>query len=85
MSAWAVYIVRCADGTFYTGIATDVGRRVAEHNAADGLAAKYTRSRRPVILVYEETAPTRAEAGRREYQIKQLTRAQKLALISGSA
>jgi putative endonuclease len=85
MSAWTVYIVRCADGTFYTGIATDVGRRVAEHNATDGLAAKYTRSRRPVTLVYEEKAATRAEAGRREYQIKQLTRAQKLALISRSA
>jgi putative endonuclease len=83
--SWHVYIVQCADGSLYTGIARDVPRRVAEHNSNDLLAASYTRSRRPVTLVYQEAADSRSAAGRREYQIKQLTRRQKEALIAAAA
>ncbi len=81
--AWKVYIVQCADGTFYTGITTDVERRVDEHNFSDSLAAKYTQSRRPVILVYEETLASRADAAKREYQIRCMGRLGKEALIAG--
>ena len=81
MTQWNVYIVRCCDGTFYTGIATDVARRVAEHNSHTQLAARYTRTRRPVELVYCERADSRSAALRREYEIKRLTRAQKNVLI----
>ena len=79
-AAWFVYMLRCADGTLYTGITTDVDRRVAEHNGDSGLGARYTRSRRPVTLAYVEPARDRAEAARREAAIKQLDRARKLAL-----
>ncbi len=86
---WNVYMVRCADDSLYTGIARDVVRRVEEHNSNDLLAANYTRARRPVTLVYKEPVPTRSAASKREYQIKQLTRQQKNALLwrelSGSA
>ena len=80
--AWWVYIVHCADGSLYTGIATDAERRVAEHNANDQLGAKYTRGRRPVVLVYRELCGDRAEAARREYAIKCLERRDKLSLIA---
>ncbi len=73
------YILRCADGTLYTGWTNDLEKRLAAHNA--GTAAKYTRPRRPVTLVYQEAFPTKEEAMRREWQIKRLTRAEKLALI----
>ena len=66
------YIIRCSDGTLYTGWTTDVERRVRTHNSGNG--AKYTRSRLPVTLVYYETYPTKQEAMRREWEIKQLTR-----------
>lgn len=79
-AAWFVYMLRCADGTLYTGITTDVDRRVAEHNGDSGLGARYTRSRRPVTLAHVEPARDRAEAARREAAIKQLDRARKLAL-----
>lgn len=82
---WRIYIVRCADGTFYTGIARDVARRVAEHNDSNRRASNYTRARRPVVLVYQEAAASRSAAGRREYEIKRLTRAAKAALIGGRA
>ena len=78
MSAYT-YIVRCADGTLYTGWTNDVAKRVAAHNAGQG--AKYTKSRRPVRLVYEEVFASKEEAMRREWQIKQLPRDRKLALI----
>ena len=84
MSAWQVYIARCADGTLYTGIARDVEKRIAEHNAGNGAAANYTRARRPVVLVYSEPAENRSLASRREYQIKQLSRSEKLALVLAS-
>jgi len=80
--AWQVYIVRCADGSLYTGIARDLARRIAEHNAGNGAAANYTRSRRPVVLVYSEPAAGRSAASRREYAIKQLSRSAKMALIA---
>ena len=78
-AAWTVYILRCADGTLYTGIAPDVEKRLQKHN--EGKGAKYTRGRTPVELVYREEHPNRAEASKREYQIKQLSRAEKLDLI----
>jgi len=76
---WKVYILRCADGTLYTGIATDVARRVREHNAGTG--AKYTRGRGPVELLYFREMGSRAQASREEWRIKQLTREEKLELI----
>jgi putative endonuclease len=81
-SAWFVYIVRCADRTLYTGVTTDVERRVAEHNGTGTAGARYTRSRRPVELVHVEAAASRADASRREAAIKQLDRARKLALCA---
>ena len=75
------YILLCRDGSLYTGWTNDLERRLAAHNAGTG--SKYTRVRRPVELVYHETFATRAEAMRREVQIKRLTRAEKLALIAG--
>ncbi len=78
---WFVYILRCADGTLYTGISTDVARRVDEHNAGAPLGARYTRARRPVVLAYCETVCDRGAALRREREIKRLDRAGKLALI----
>lgn len=74
-----VYIVRCADGSYYTGYTTDVERRLAEHNAGDG--ARYTRSRTPVELVYVERYASRSTAMAREYEIKQLRRSAKETLI----
>ena len=78
-----VYIVRCADETLYTGIATELERRIEEHNSSDK-GAKYTRVRRPVTLVYNEEHPDRSTASKREYEIKKkMNRAQKLTLING--
>jgi putative endonuclease len=74
-----VYVVRCADGTLYTGYTTDVERRVAEHNAGTG--AKYTRGRRPVTLVHTEAFASKSAAMRREYAVKQMRRRRKLRLI----
>ena len=82
LMTWQVYIVRCADGSFYTGVTVDVARRVAEHNGSGRAGARYTRARRPVQLVYQETAADRSAAGKREYAIKQLTRAAKRALMA---
>ncbi|MBT8422776.1 MAG: GIY-YIG nuclease family protein [Gammaproteobacteria bacterium] len=76
---WHVYIVECADGTLYTGITTDIDARLATHNAGKG--ARYTRSRRPVQMVYSEAAADRSAASRREAQLKTLSRSEKLALI----
>lgn len=81
MSNWFIYMVECADGSLYTGVATDVERRVKEHNGKSSKAARYTRSRQPVSLIYQEAAENRSLACQREWQVKQLTRSQKLALI----
>lgn len=75
---YSVYMVRCSDGTLYTGYTVDVDGRVAAHNAGTG--ARYTRSRRPVSLVAEASFSTRHEAMRAESLIKRLTRAEKLSL-----
>jgi putative endonuclease len=83
-TAWCVYMLRCADGSLYTGVTTDIIRRVAEHNGDGPLGARYTRSRRPVQLVHVEPAASRAEATRREAAIKQLNRARKLALCGAT-
>lgn len=83
MSRWFVYILRCADGTLYTGITTDVARRVTEHNGEGLPGARYTRGRRPVTVVYVEPATSRSLAARREAVIKRLSRVRKLALIAG--
>lgn len=74
-----VYILRCADGTYYTGYTTDVERRVTEHNAGEG--AKYTRGRGPVKLVHVETFASQSAALQREHAIKQLRRPAKEQLI----
>ena len=78
--SWNVYIVRCADGTLYTGVATDLEARIAAHN--DGRGARYTRSRLPVELLYAEPAADRSTAQSREYAIKQLSRDDKLSLVA---
>lgn len=83
-ATWQVYIVRCADGSLYTGITLDVERRVCEHNGDGGAGASYTRSRRPVALVYCESAADRSAASRREHEIKSLSRAEKLVLIDAA-
>ncbi|MFH1922118.1 MAG: GIY-YIG nuclease family protein [Planctomycetota bacterium] len=76
---WFVYIVRCADGPLYTGIAKDVDRRLEQHNA--GTASRYTRSRLPVSLEYQEEQPNQSMALKRELAIKALSRKAKEALI----
>jgi putative endonuclease len=76
------YLIQCADGSLYCGWTNDLEKRVKAHNAGHG--AKYTRSRRPVKLVYYETFATKQEAMRREWEIKQLRRAEKLDLINGN-
>jgi len=78
--AYFVYILQCSDATLYTGIATDVKRRLQEHNSSEK-AAKYTKARRPVSLVYSEESQDRSSASKREYEIKKLSRKQKLELI----
>lgn len=78
---WHIYIVRCRDGTLYTGITDDLAKRMVAHNAGKG--AKYTRGRGPVTLVYSEQAESHSQALRREYRIKQLSRVEKESVIAG--
>ena len=78
-----VYVLKCADGSLYTGYTTDLERRVAEHDAGEG--AKYTRGRTPVELVHAESFDSRSAAMRREYEIKRLSRAEKERLVEGDA
>lgn len=80
-SSWYVYILRCADKSLYTGITIDVEKRVQEHNEDNNKGAKYTRARRPVELVYQETLADRSGATKREIEIKKLSRKQKIRLI----
>ena len=77
---WFVYIVKCSDESLYTGITKDIKKRIIDHNNKKG--AKYTRSRLPVLLVYQEKHDLKSEASRRELSIKQLTKTQKLILIN---
>lgn len=78
---WYVYFLRCADNSLYAGITTSLERRLLEHNECNKKAAKYTRVRRPVILAYAEPQPDRQHASRREYQLKQLSKANKEQLV----
>lgn len=78
-----VYMVRCRDGSLYTGSTDDVARRLAVHNSGRG--AKYTRSRLPVELVWQEEQPDKSAALSREWHIKRMTRQEKLALVEGNA
>jgi putative endonuclease len=77
---WFVYIIECSDGSFYTGITNDLERRQQQHN--DGTASRYTRSRRPVTLRYQETCKSRSEALIRECSLRLLTRKEKEALVN---
>ena len=76
---WYLYILKCSDGSFYTGVTPDLHRRVKAHN--DGNGAKYTRCRLPVSLIYSETNLTKSEAFKREFLIKGWPKKKKLALI----
>lgn len=80
---WELYILRCGDGTLYTGIARDVEKRLAAHRSGKG--AKYTRGRGPLEIVYRERCVDHGEALRREYAVKQLTREEKERLIGAFA
>ncbi len=80
MADWTVYMLRCADGSLYTGIARDAAARLETHNAGRG--AKYTKARRPVSLIWSEPANCRSSASKRECAIKQLRRTEKQALIA---
>lgn len=79
---WYVYMLRCKDGTLYTGVSDDVARRAAVHNSGKG--AKYTRSRRPVAVVYTEECESHSAALRREIAIKRLKRQEKEQLIQAT-
>ena|SRR5581483_523305 len=80
---WTLYILECRDGTFYTGIAKDLGRRLLQHN--EGRASRYTRSRRPVKILYQEPCADRSEASIREAAVKSLSRREKEKLIKRRA
>jgi putative endonuclease len=80
---WRVYLLRCGDGSLYAGATNDLPRRVARHAAGKG--GRYTRSRLPVVLVYEERVRGRGAALRREAALKRLSRAAKLALVAARA
>lgn len=82
-ASWFVYVLRCADNSLYTGVTTDLARRLDEHNGVDESTkgARYTRNRRPVALVYQEHCADRSSACQREYAIKQLSKNAKEKLI----
>jgi putative endonuclease len=80
---WFVYILRCSDNSFYVGHTQDIAQRVATHNAGKG--ARWTASRRPLTLVYQEPCESQSSAMKRESQLKRWTRAKKEALISSNA
>lgn len=77
-----VYILKCSDDTLYTGITTDLGRRIDEHNGVFAGGAKYTSSRNPVVLAHYQLFPDRSSASKEEYRIKKLSRKQKQKLIN---
>jgi len=80
-SPWSLYILRCGDGSFYTGVTTDIERRFSEHEK--GRASRYTRTHRPVVLVYREECGTRSQALTRECAVKSLGRQAKEDLVAG--
>ena len=80
-TVWYLYILRCKDGTYYTGITTDVEKRREAHRSGKG--AKYTRGRGPLELVYSEACQDHSHALKREYEVKKLSKEQKLQMIAG--
>jgi len=80
---WYLYIVECSDKTLYTGITTDIEKRIEHHNTSN-LGAKYTRGKRPVHLVYSKKYKDKASASKEEYRIKQLSRDEKIKMIKKS-
>ena len=80
VTTWFVYLVRCADGSFYTGVTTDLPRRLRQHNGEIAGGAGYTRGRRPVCLVWSEACVDRSHAQRREYVVRRSSRSTKLRL-----
>ncbi len=83
-AVWSLYILRCGEGSFYTGVTTDIARRLSEHQ--DGRASRFTRTRRPVALIYQEKCGTRSQALSRECAVKALSRKAKESLVArGSA
>jgi len=82
MKNWYLYVLLCADGTYYTGVTTDITRRLKEHNALS-TGAKYTKTRRPVELIYQTVFEDRSSAQKAEYRFKQLARKQKDEYIYG--
>jgi len=79
--SWSVYILKCADNSLYTGITTNVERRLYEHNSDNKKGARYTRARRPVNLIYQENYKNRSEASKREHVLKSMNRREKIQLI----
>jgi putative endonuclease len=80
---WSVYILKCSDGTFYTGITTELERRVFEHNNSK-LGAKYTRGRRPVELVFGSAVKNKSHAAKEEARIRKMDRQEKIRMINGN-
>ena len=83
IDVWYTYMVKCRDGTIYTGVTKDLTRRIREHNVSSR-GAKYTKSRRPVTLIYHHQFESRSGAQKFEYKVKKMTRKQKLALVMES-
>lgn len=81
MADWFVYLLRCSDGSFYTGVARNLERRLRQHNGELVGGARYTRGRRPVELAWSEPCADRAAAQAREAQVRKLSRAEKLRLV----
>ncbi|MDB4596986.1 GIY-YIG nuclease family protein [Akkermansiaceae bacterium] len=81
-SIWSLYILRCGDGSLYTGIAIDVDRRFSEHESQGPKGAKYTRGKLPLEILYRREVGNRSEATKEEMRVKALSRKQKLALIA---
>ncbi len=84
MANWFVYMLRCSDNSLYTGVTTDVERRIIEHNAKKSVT-KYTRVRQPVEVAYQEKAESRSEACKREAQLKKLTKKEKEILVGSKS
>ena len=82
---WHVYMLRCADDSLYTGVTTDVARRLEEHRSGGSLSAKYVRGRMPLTLVYAQSCGTRSAAMKEEWRIKRLPKAGKEALVAAAA
>ena len=80
---WSVYLIRCGDNSFYTGISNDVAKRFAVHQSGSNKAAKYTRNRHPLQLVFSAEVGDRSAASRAEYRIKKLSKKSKELLITG--